>query len=75
MNVFISSTRIVRTINGPMSFRIEPRTKFIPNDTKNSVLKKSFNELTFPIICRLYGRLASVIPATNAPIAIEKPMK
>jgi hypothetical protein len=45
----------------------------IPNETKNNVIKKSLNGLILPTIPELYGRFPRVIPAINAPIAIENP--
>ena len=47
----------------------------IPNETKNNVTKKSLKGLTLPTIPILYGRFPRVIPAINAPIAIEKPIE
>ena len=45
----------------------------IPRATKNNVIKKSRIFMTFAIISKLYGNVAKVTPAINAPISIDKP--
>ncbi len=76
MNMMMNGFRIItsanRMINGMIIFLIWSSINSIPNDTKNIVAKKSLKERTFPIIAKLYGRLARLNPARKAPIAIDK---
>ena len=72
MNGFRRITRINNTINTGIRFFICSIISSIPSDTKNIVAKKSLNERTFPMMAKLYGRLAKLSPARKAPIAIEK---
>ena len=44
----------------------------MPSDTKNITAKKSLRGFVNEMISMLYGRLARVIPAIKAPIAIER---
>ena len=69
----IKSMNNIKIISGPIILEKFVNSSSIPRLTKNSVEKKSLNGFTLPIISTLYGRLASATPATNAPIAIEKP--
>ena len=50
---FIKMTRNRRTINGIINILIESTFSSMPNETKNIVEKKFFNDATFPIMTRL----------------------
>ena len=61
------------TNKGTIRDKLGCKKNSIPNETKNNVTKKSLKGLILPTIPRLYGRLPRVIPAINAPIAMENP--
>ena len=66
-------TKRVKIINGMIISPIFPKYSSIPSVTKNNVAKKSFKEFTLLIISKLYGSVAKLIPAINAPMTIENP--
>ena len=68
---FIKMTRTTRIINGVIILAMLSNINSIPKETKNIVAKKSLNDLTFPIMAKLYGRLAKLNPDKKAPIAFE----
>ncbi len=62
-----------KTINWNHISLTTPNEMVIPKEAKNIRAKKSLNDLTLPMISKLYSKLPKVTPAMKAPIAIDIP--
>ena len=72
-NGFTKITRSNSAMNRLVSSPRDVNCNWSPNETKKIVAKKSFNGPIIPWMFKLYFNGAMLIPAMNAPTAMENP--